>query len=282
MTFLRIMGFSLAVLLSFTILANILPQVQSDPPEEEEIDTGALDLAGQVAWGERLFTGKGTCTLCHNNLGRAPDLLVLDLSEAFPQRLADSRYAGAAADLEGAEAIEVYLRESMIEPSAYVVGGFGKKGTNDAVSPMPKADGAPISLAALEMDAIVAFLQDKSGFEVTVALPSEDSAAVAEAEEADEEEGPAETAEAVLENNACGACHDIAGSGADIGPALAGIGERLDREGLRQAILQPNADIVEGYEADIMPQDLGTYMWAVELEMVIDYLLALQSNGEAN
>jgi len=83
MTFLRVMAFSLVVVLSYTLFANILPQVQSDPPQEEEIDTGALDLAGQVAWGERLFGGKGTCTLCHNNLGRAPDLLAMDLAKVF-------------------------------------------------------------------------------------------------------------------------------------------------------------------------------------------------------
>ena len=118
MTFLRVMVFSILVLLVFTGFANILPQVQSDPPAEEVVETGSLDMAGLVAYGEKLFSGKGTCTLCHNSMGRAPDLLELDLAATFADRLGDTGGEGAAA-------VEDYLRESLLEPSAYVVAGFG-------------------------------------------------------------------------------------------------------------------------------------------------------------
>ena len=91
MTFLKVMAFSVAVLLAYTLFANILPQVQSDPPAEEEpVAAGSLDAAGMVAWGEKLFAGKGTCTLCHNDRGRAPDILAMDLKTTFTERLATS------------------------------------------------------------------------------------------------------------------------------------------------------------------------------------------------
>ncbi len=284
MTLLRITVFSLVVLLSYTLFANILPQVQSDPPEEEEVDVAALDQAGQIAWGERLFHGKGTCTLCHNSLGRAPDLLAMDLAAAIEERLADPRYAGEAEGAAGAGAAEVYLRESLLLPSAYVVAGFGKKGTNDAVSPMPKVDGAPVSLGEDEMNAVIAFLQDKAGLEVTVALPSE-TADIAqtepEAEEEVEEAGPATDPETVIDNLGCAGCHDLLESGADIGPALTALGERMDRAEIRRAILDPNAEVAEGYESDFMPQDYGEQMWVSELELLIDYLEILPPAEQA-
>lgn len=278
MTFLRVTVFSLIVVFAYTLFANILPQVQSNPPAEEVVDPGALDLAGQIAWGEKLFTGRGTCTLCHNNLGRAPDLLALDLAAEFRERIADPRYGGEAKGLAGAEAVAAYVRESLLEPSAFVVAGFGKKGTNDTVSPMPKVDGAPISLSEVEINALTAFLQDRAGAEVTVPLPSE--AAVAVAGEQEQAEGPAETAAAAIETYGCNACHDLEGSGADIGPNLVGIGARLDRVALRRAIVDPNAEIADGFEADMMPQDYAEQMRVSELELLVDYLVELPAAEE--
>ncbi len=275
MTFLRVTLFSLAVLLAYTLFANILPQVQSNPPAEEEIELGSLDRAGQIAWGERLFSGKGTCTLCHNKLGRAPDMLAMDLAEELRSRIEDPRYTGAAKGLEEAEAFEVYLRESMLEPSVYVVPGFGKKGTQDRESPMPRVDVPPISLTPTEIDALIAFLQDRAGVEITVPLPAAGTTAAAEAGADGEEEAPATTPEEVIDRYGCAACHDLDGSGADLGPPLAGIGARLDREALRRAILDPDAEVAPGYEPGLMPGDFGEQMRASELEILLDYLAGL-------
>jgi len=273
MTLLRVLLFSLFVLLIYTTFANILPQVQSNPPEDEEpLAAGEVDMAGMIAWGERLFSGKGTCTLCHNNLGRAPDLLVMDLAATFDERLEDAKYDGEAKGEEGAEAVEAYLRESFVDPSAYVVAGFGKKGTNDTVSPMPAVDAAPIQLSEPEINALIAFLQDRAGSEPTVPLPSADEA---EEDEDEEEDGPAETAEAAIEKFGCAACHDLAESGADVGPKLGGIGARMDTAALREAILDPNATVAEGYEADMMPADYGEQMRVSELDMIVEYLANL-------
>ena len=277
MTFLRVMAFSLVVLLSYTLFANILPQVQSDPPREETVDTATLDRAGQAAWGERLFRGKGTCTLCHNDLGRAPNLLKLDLGQSFKARLTDPRYRGAARDADGAAAVAAYIRESMLSPSAFVVAGFGKKGTNDRVSPMPKVDGAPISLSPDEIDAVIAFLQDKAGFEVTVSLPSEPVATA----QPEADDGPATDPETVIDNMGCSACHDLLDTGADVGPSLAGLAKRKDRAAIRHAILDPNAEIAAGFEPDLMPQDYGDQLRAGEMELLLDYLQALPAKEGA-
>ena len=270
MTFLRVMGFSLFVLLSYTLIANIVPQMQSDPPAEEVIEMGSLDMAGMVSWGERLFSGKGTCALCHNSLGRAPDLLVMDLATDLPARLEDARYQGDARDVEG------YLRESMIDPSVFVVAGFGKKGTNDSVSPMPTINAPPTDLSDVEINAIIAFLQNLAGFEPSVQLPAEGDDVVAEEEEEEEEEEEiATTSLEAIEKYSCSACHDLNDSQADMGPLLNGIGNRMDRAGIRRAIIMPNADIADGFEEGIMPDDLGEQMRAQELELAIDYLLSL-------
>lgn len=280
MTFLRVVFFSVAVLLAYTVFANILPQVQSNPPDDEDaVVAGELDMAGMIAWGEKLFAGKGTCTLCHNNLGRAPDLLVMDLAATFPARLKDPRYEGEAKGAQGAEAIEDYLRESLIEPSAFVVSGFGKKGTNDTVSPMPRTDAAPISLSEVQMDALIAFLQDKAGLEPTVSLPEDGEAG--ESDEEDEEDEPAETAEEALTKFGCLTCHDLLGSGADVGPKLGGIGSRMDRAAVRTNILDPNATVSEGFEPDMMPQDFAQQMRISELALVLDYLMSLPEEGAA-
>ncbi len=283
MTLVRVLAFSVVVLLAYTLFANILPQVQSDPPTDEApVAADGLDMPAMIAWGERLFSGKGTCTLCHNDLGRAPDLLKLNLAETWADRLGNANYEGEAKGEEGAAAIEIYLRESMVDTSAYVVPGFGKKGTNDTVSPMPAVDAAPISLSEVEMNALIAFLQDRTGVDVTVPLPTgDDGEDVAGDDEDGEEEGPAESAQVALDKYTCSACHDVNDSGADAGPPLHSLGAKLGRDGIREAILDPNATIAEGFEADMMPDDFGDQMRVSELDMIIDYLMTLDAKGDA-
>lgn len=274
-TFVKVMGFAAFSTLLFTGYANILPQVQSDPPVEEEISTDGLDMTGMIAYGERLFMGKGTCTLCHNDMGRAPDTLVMNLSATFAERLVDPRNTGPSAGGTGPEAVAMYIRESMQDPSAYVVAGFGKKGTNDTESPMPVVDAAPIELTEFEMDAVTAFLQDLAGMEPTVSLPSAEDAVI--------EEAPVEVASAepetdplvILDNVYCAGCHDLEGSEADVGPNLDDIGTRMTQGEIIEAILYPNAIIADGYEADYMPTDFGEQMHTMELMVLVDYLINL-------
>ena len=276
-TLLKVMLFSISLTLVFTLVANLLPQVEGEAPVEQEIDLGVLTTDSFIALGETIFDGKGTCTLCHNDMGRAPDLMQLNMVETSTQRLEDQRYQGSA------DTVESYLRESMISPGAYVVKGYGKKGSNDNESPMPEVNKAPILLSDIEIDAVIAFMQAKDGNEVTVALPE----GLPQANEEPETTAtpvatppaPSDNAEAALAKYICTACHSVAGSESPVGPDLNTVGDRLDREQISQSIIDPNAVVTEGFFAGVMPADFAQKMTVSELTLIVDYL-ANQKTGQ--
>ena len=132
------------------------PAGTAAPDTDEELTTEGL-----VALGRSVFTGKGSCTLCHNSRGRAP--LLDEVAIRASERLKDPGYRGKARSAAD------YIIESMIEPSAYVVKGFGvPDGKGGEVSPMPVVTGPEIGLTEREMRAVAAYLQDLAGQEVTV------------------------------------------------------------------------------------------------------------------
>ncbi len=268
--FAKTAGFSLGLTLVFTGVANLLPQVEGEAPVERKLDLGSLTMEDFVAMGENIFMTKGTCTLCHKPppLGRAPDIQGENLVETAKQRLADSRYQGKAKDAEG------YIRESMLDPSAYVVAGWGKKGSNDTESPMPHVDKPPIQLSPVEIDAVIAWLQAKDGNEVTVSLPSpEEGASVAKVEPAAASAAPvpAASAEEAVQKFGCIACHDMEGEEVRVGPGLGKVGVRLSSEQIRQSIIDPGAVIAEGFPP-AMPPDFADKMTVKELEMIVKFL----------
>lgn len=267
-TFVAVVGFSLLVIGFFAGYSSFgIPQIKPapPPPQEEKLDLGAMGMEDFISLGERIYEGKGTCTLCHNPVGgRAPPLE--ESASVAEERLADPQYEGEATDVTG------YLYESLADPSAYVVPGFGKAGTGDTVSPMPNILTGRIGLSEAESLAVVAYLQDLSGFEVTVEIPSEP---VQDTEAVEAEERPLfTTPEDIIVEFACGGCHKIAGEEGELGPDLTTIGALRDREHLRRSILDPNAEITEGFEPEMMPEDYGEQIYASELEMLVDYLAA--------
>ena len=162
----------------------------------------------------------------------------------------------------------------MVDPSRYVVASWGKKGSNDSESPMPQVDKAPIELSAMEMDAIIAWLQAKDGNEVTVSLPTPEAAAEAAAAVEPAATGapaPAATAEEAMAKYACTGCHSLESSEALVGPGLVGVGGRLTVDQIRQSILDPNAVISEGFPP-AMPTDFAEKMTVKELEMIVNTL----------
>lgn len=271
---LKVVLFSLLTIGFFAGFANYgIPRIEpAAPPKEEKLDLSAMTMDSFIALGDRIFNGKGTCTLCHNAVGgRAP---MLDrVAVLAGKRLKDSRYQGDAKDAES------YIYESMLEPSAYVVAGFGKAGSGDSVSPMPNASAGSIGLSDAEMKAVIAYLQELSGVEITVVIP-----AGAE-QEVEKEQAPvtATTPSAPLTNvdeiiakHACGACHKVAEQVGQIGPDLTSIGTSRDRDYLRRAILDPNADIAEGFMPNLMPTTYATQLYASEMEVLVDYLAGLK------
>ncbi|MEJ1497525.1 MAG: c-type cytochrome [Candidatus Sedimenticola sp. (ex Thyasira tokunagai)] len=267
----KTMGFSLGLTLVFTLVANLLPQVEGEAPQESKVDLSSLTMDDFIVMGEDLFNNKGTCTLCHKPapLGRAPDIQGFDMVAKAAERLADEHYKGGSTDTAG------YILESMVDPSAYVVASWGKKGSNDTESPMPAVDKAPIQLSAMEMDAITAYLQSKDGNEVTVSLPSPEAAAevaaAAPAGGGGSAPAPATTAEEALGKFTCTACHSMDSKDALVGPGLVDVGSRLSIEEIRQSIVDPNVVLAEGFPA-AMPADFAGKMTVKELQMIVDLL----------
>lgn len=266
-TFLKITGFSLLIIAFFAGFSNFgVPRIEPAlPPVEEEIDLGEMTMEQFVALGDRVFNGKGTCTLCHNALGgRAPMLNKAAVVAA--KRLKDPGYKGAAEDVQG------YLLESLVEPSAYVVAGFGKKGTGDKISPMPDVSKGSIGLSDPEIKATIAYLQELAGVEVTVEIPSD--AAEAEEEEDEEPRPPFKSALEAISEVGCGACHMVGEEEGEAGPDLRKIGAIRTAAHLRRSVLAPNAEISKGFKPDLMPKDYGVQLYAQELEMIVEYLAA--------
>ena len=273
--FLKVTLFSLLLISLFSLYSNYgIPEIQpAPPPTEEKLDLGSMTMEQFVAVGEKVVNGKGTCTLCHNAVGgRAP--LLEKLVTATPQRLQDSRYQGEASDLES------YILESMLDPSTYVVVGFGKAGSNDTESPMPDVTGGGIDLSEAEISAVIAYLQDLGGAEVTVEIPT-GTAAEDSAESVASKAQQLGSAEEIVASYGCGACHKIAGQSGAIGPDLSAIGATRDSDYLRRAILDPNAEVAEGYPPNLMPATYGSQFYAQELELLVAYMKAsVGSSGE--
>ena len=161
----------------------------------------------------------------------------------------------------------------MIDPSIFVVKTWGTPGSNDSISPMPKVDTAPIELSAVEVDAIIAYLQKKDGNDITVELPTEAPAPIKKSVEngGGGLTAPAKTAEAAIKKYGCQTCHSMLGTKATIGPSLEDVASHLSRNEIGQSILEPSAVITEGF-TDMMPKDFGDQMTVKELSMIVDLL----------
>lgn len=271
---LKVIAFGLATIGFFTAFSNFgIPQLEpAPPPVDEELDLRSMTMDDFVSLGERIFDGKGTCTLCHNPVGeRAP--LLDNAAATMRERLSDPRYAGQAST------VEEYLRESMLEPSVYVVAGFGQAGTNDTVSPMPAASGGSAQLSDAESSAVIAYLQDSWGLDVTVQIPV-DAAETVETAEAEAVAAaaarPFKSPQEVITQFACTACHIFEETGGQIGPDLRNIGATRDRDYLRRSILDPNAEITEGFLPNLMPPTYAEQLYVSEVELIVDYLADLK------
>jgi len=280
-TTVRIILFMVLLLWFYTWFSNSVPQIRGEPPVEQAVSLRGMTMEAYINLGRALFNGKGTCTLCHNAVTHRAPLLIEESEDGHPvgvraqYRIKNPRYGGEASSPEE------YIRESMIAPSAFVVKGFGKTGSNDTASPMPPVKSGAIGLSDIEINAIVAFLQKVSGVAVTVSLPRDEPPPAVETEEPP----PAGTMAQLAEKYRCRLCHAMPGleikpGEGEIGPPLKGLSRfrndapgGLDLRGyIRQSILTPNAYIAKGYEADIMPDDFADRMRVSELELAVETL----------
>lgn len=107
-------------------------------------DVKTLEELAQV--GGQLFEGKGQCAQCHSLQGESSD-------------------KGPTLDGVGAKLTREFLHESLIKPDAYVYLDFTKVPPAPYATPMP-----PTSLAAGEILAVIAYLQQSSGQPINIEL----------------------------------------------------------------------------------------------------------------
>jgi mono/diheme cytochrome c family protein len=258
MNTLKVSAFIVIVVGLIATFASLIPQLESPAPEELEISG---DLSGQelADLGQTIFqSADSACLSCHG-LGReglrAPDL---------------AGVGARAAERVSGKPAEDYLRESLVAPCAHVVEGY------DCIMPQTLEQ----TLGPAKITALIAFLQSQGG-EVTVSLSA------AESEETETTAGATgvagATAEEIMANAGCIACHTLEAIGASgaVGPDLSAVGDRLTAEEIRHSILDPDAVIAAECPtgpcpAGVMPKTFGQNLSAGQLETVVTFLSELK------
>jgi cytochrome c oxidase subunit 2 len=72
----------------------------------------------------------------------------------------------------------------------------------------------------------------------------------------------------------CGSCHALADAGASggIGPDLDEALAGQDADAIRTSIVEPNAEIADGFSAGVMPPNYGETLSQAELDALVEYL----------
>jgi cytochrome c oxidase subunit II len=91
------------------------------------------------------------------------------------------------------------------------------------------------------------------------------------------EQGAAANGEELFTSAGCDACHTLAaaGSTAKVGPDLGQLGD-VDADFIRTSIVDPNAEIAQSFEPDVMPDDFADQLSEEELDALVKYLLESQ------
>ncbi len=263
-TNLKILLIVLGTLGLYTLVANSIPQVASEVPEEVSFG-GDVTPEQLVSAGEGIFNGAGGCTACHGLGTRAPNLLTDHAGEGTIGQRCGTREPGVEC--------KAYIYEAITNPTKYVVKGFDPMVFNAKTF----SDGQIWSL--------VAFLESNGG---TVDVVGSDIKTTGDATPAatgvsmGPGGGPAGAASAttdpkqLLQANMCLGCHALDGAGPPMGPSFDHIGSTHNAEQIRQGILDPNATAFPGFEAvkGVMPPTFGQQLTAAQLEAIVSYLAA--------
>jgi mono/diheme cytochrome c family protein len=260
----KIVGVVLGTLALYTLIANKIPQVQSEVPQA--LTLGANVTPEQlVAAGDKVYTGIGGCTTCHGLGERAPNLLTDERGQGPIGARCGKREPG--------KSCKQYLYESLDQPGVYVVQGY-----------QPIMPVVTKQLSPEQVWSVVAFLEAQGGaVDVTAddiakskpaagaptpgASPGSTGGAFA---------GGSTDPKVLVQAAGCLACHKLDGQGQAIGPDLTHVGSRRAAESIRKKILDPASSVTKGYEtfAGIMPKTFGTMMNAAQLEALVQYLAA--------
>lgn len=80
----------------------------------------------------------------------------------------------------------------------------------------------------------------------------------------------------VFANNGCGACHTLAAAEASgtVGPNLDDVIPGQDTAQVEESIIDPDAQLAQGFEAGVMPTNYETAITPEDLKLLIEFLLA--------
>ena len=254
-TNLKILGVVLGTLALYTLIANKIPQVQSEVPRA--LTLGADVTPEQLAQaGEQVFTGIGGCTTCHGLGTRAPNLLTDEKGQGPIGARCGKREPG--------KNCKAYLHEALTQPGAFVVKGYE-----------PIMPDMSRTLSPQQIWAVVAYLESQGGT-ITVSasdIPAE-TAGARPASGGPGIAGGSIDPTAIVHAAGCIGCHKVGAEGAAVGPDLSHVGARLNAAGIREAILLPDAKVTKGFErfAGIMPKTFGDQLTANQLEALVRYL----------
>ena len=263
-TNLKVLGIVLGTLALYTLIANKIPQVQSEVPQT--LTLGANVTPEQlVAAGEKVFNGIGGCTTCHGLGTRAPNLLTDEKGTGPIGARCGKREAG--------KSCKQYLYESLDNPTAFVAPGY------QPIMPVMTKQ-----LSPPQVWSVIAFLESQGGtVDVTASdIPATSTPSTPSTTSTGNGAGGAAFAggstdpKAIIQAAGCLACHKLDGQGQVIAPDLTHVGSRRDAESIRKKILDPASSIAKGYEklAGIMPKTFGIMMNAAQLEALAQYLAA--------
>ena len=263
-TNLRIVLVVLGTLALYTLIANKIPQVQSEVPQT--LALGPNVTADQlVAAGEKVYNGAGGCTACHGLGTRAPNLLTDEKGQGAIGARCGRREAG--------KTCKQYLFESLDNPTAYVVTGY------QPIMPVMTRQLPPEQIWA-----VIAFLEsqggtvDVSGPDIPATSPTSTtspggggggggSGGVA---------GGSTDPMTIFRAAGCVGCHKVGTEGGNVGPDLSHVGGRRSAESIRTKILDPASSTAKGFErfAGIMPKNFGTMLTAGQFEALVRFLAA--------
>jgi len=258
-TNLRIIGIVIGTLALYTLIANKIPQVQSEVPHA--LTLGANVTPEQlVTAGDQLYHGAGGCTACHGLGTRAPNLLTDEKGQGPIGARCGKREPG--------KDCKAYIYESLTSPRAFVVQGY---------EPIMPEMGR--TLSPQQLWALVAFLESNGG---TVDVSASDipaSTTPVGGPPPGGGGGPGIVGGStdpmtMIRGAGCTACHKISGEGGAIGPDLTHVGSRLSANLIRESILQPDAKTAKGYEKfkGVMPKTFGHQFTAEQLEALVQFL----------
>jgi len=257
-TNLRIIGVVLGTLALYTLIANKIPQVQSEVPRA--LSLGANVTPEQlVSAGDQLYHGAGGCTACHGLGTRAPNLLTDEKGQGPIGARCGKREAG--------KDCKAYLHESLANPRAYVVTGY---------EPIMPEMGRILS--PQQLWALVAFLESNGGtVDVTASdIPASSTTSTTSTTSTASAgiAGGSTDPMTMIRGAGCTGCHKISGEGGAIGPDLTHVGSRLSVNLIRESILLPDAKVAKGYEKfkGVMPKTFGNQLTAAQFEALVQFL----------